>query len=301
MQSNEVAVRVIGELTFVPELWMDEMTATPFTSPDAFINLVDGAYVLIPADKDEADDQECYKHIPVKHGDILLFGQHRYFGLFTLTVHNDGKWSLDRDYPQEATHFAVPYSWETCADNVDELIQFEDLKSGSHDIIIYWWGDSRPFKFVVEGDTAKFVEVVDQPIAWYWEGKNGCTHFAMDGPNVQKFARELFSEPKPLFSAPQPAELLHAYPEKLTDNLRDALSMMMWNTGPIASLLRVGGADIPRKAELEQAHVLHWTTHLVLKHGDDWRKIGDEHLKSIRDAANAEAARLCGLAGHEVP
>jgi hypothetical protein len=161
MQSNEVVASALGELSFVPEQWMDEMTATPFPSPDAFINrLDDGTYVLIPADKHEADDQDSYKHIPVKHGDILLFGQHRYYGLFTLTIQDDGEWSVNREYPQDATHFAIPYSWESCADNVDELIQFEELKSGSHDIIIYWWGDSRPFEFVVDGDTAKFVEVV---------------------------------------------------------------------------------------------------------------------------------------------
>lgn len=137
--------------------------------------------------------------------------------------------------------------------------------------------------------------MADQPIAWYWEDKTGCFHIVMDRPDVQQMANEFFCEPKPLFAAPQPAELPHTYPEKLTDNLRDALSLMMWKTGPIAGALRIGGADIPRKAELEQAHVLHWATHLVLKHGDDWRKIGEEQLKSIRDAATAEAMRLCGF------
>ncbi|WP_222247017.1 hypothetical protein [Rhizobium leguminosarum] len=72
------------------------------------------------------------------------------------------------------------------------------------------------------------------------------------------------------------------FPRELTDDLRDVLSMMMWNTGPIAHALRAGGADIPTKAELEQAHVLHWLTLLVLEHHSVWREKGEEKLKEIR-------------------
>ncbi|WP_221971543.1 hypothetical protein [Rhizobium leguminosarum] len=77
------------------------------------------------------------------------------------------------------------------------------------------------------------------------------------------------------------------FPRELTDDLRDVLSMMMWNTGPIAHALRAGGADIPTKAELEQAHVLHWLTLLVLEHGSAWREKGEEKLKEIRATLTA--------------
>jgi len=77
------------------------------------------------------------------------------------------------------------------------------------------------------------------------------------------------------------------YPRELTDDLRDVLSLMMWNTGPIAHRLRAGGAAIPNKAEAEQAHVLHWLTTLVLEHGPAWRQKGDEHLQAIRDTSKS--------------
>jgi hypothetical protein len=85
-----------------------------------------------------------------------------------------------------------------------------------------------------------------------------------------------------------PADQVMAYPREATDDLRDVLSMMMWNTGPIAHVLRAGGADIPRKGELEQAHVLHWLTLLVLEHGSAWREKGEEEIKRIRAALSAE-------------
>lgn len=82
----------------------------------------------------------------------------------------------------------------------------------------------------------------------------------------------------------EPETKLMRYPRELTDELRDVLSMMMWNTGPIAHVLRAGGADIPAKGEFEQAHVLHWLTLLVLEHGTAWREKGEEEIERIRAA-----------------
>jgi hypothetical protein len=63
-----------------------------------------------------------------------------------------------------------------------------------------------------------------------------------------------------------------AYPAELTPALRDVLSLMVFHTGPMAELLRKRHAwDIPRKAEEEQAVVLHWLITLVLRYGDKWR------------------------------
>lgn len=78
------------------------------------------------------------------------------------------------------------------------------------------------------------------------------------------------------------------YPRELTDNLRDVLSMMMWNTGSIAHVLRAGGAEIPNKAEIEQAHVLHWLTLLALEHSDKWREEGEKRIQEIRAALDPE-------------
>lgn len=78
------------------------------------------------------------------------------------------------------------------------------------------------------------------------------------------------------------------YPRELTDDLRDVLSLMIWNTNRLANCLRDGGEDIPHKAEIEQAHVLHWLTLLVLEHGPEWRDKAEERLKEIRAAIKSK-------------
>jgi hypothetical protein len=62
------------------------------------------------------------------------------------------------------------------------------------------------------------------------------------------------------------------YPREVTPELLAVLCLPMWNTGPIATIMRAGGAMIPRKSELEQAHVLHWLVTVVLEHGEGWKK-----------------------------
>ncbi|WP_421440693.1 hypothetical protein [Agrobacterium tumefaciens] len=75
------------------------------------------------------------------------------------------------------------------------------------------------------------------------------------------------------------------FPETLSDDLRDALSTMLWTSGQIAACLRAGGDQIKTRAEDEQAHVLHWLISLALKHGPEWRSKASERIKAIRDAA----------------
>ena len=80
------------------------------------------------------------------------------------------------------------------------------------------------------------------------------------------------------------------YPETLTDDLRRALSTMLWNCGSIARLLRLYGEVIKERAEDEQAHVLHWLTVLVLRYGESWPGVADARLKAISERAKTEAA-----------
>ncbi|CAG2144527.1 hypothetical protein LMG31506_03025 [Cupriavidus yeoncheonensis] len=74
------------------------------------------------------------------------------------------------------------------------------------------------------------------------------------------------------------------YPVELTPALREVLSLMVWKSGQIAHVLRAGGADIPKKAEAEQAHVLHWLIQLALEHGVHWWEHAYASLKEIQDA-----------------
>lgn len=69
------------------------------------------------------------------------------------------------------------------------------------------------------------------------------------------------------------------YPNELTGDLKTVLSKMLWETGPLAEILRAGSDTIPHRAEDEQAHVLHWLIKLLLKHGEDYRTVAIEHLR----------------------
>jgi hypothetical protein len=71
------------------------------------------------------------------------------------------------------------------------------------------------------------------------------------------------------------------YPEELTPVLLNVLGLMNFQTCPLAEILRADGEDIPRKAEIEQARVLHWMIGLALKHGDKWREKVTERIERV--------------------
>lgn len=83
---------------------------------------------------------------------------------------------------------------------------------------------------------------------------------------------------------PPPQTHVRVYPQELTDDLRFILSMMMWTTGPMAHALRDGGQDIKRKAEEEQAEVMHWLIGLALEHGSEWRAKASDRIREIQAA-----------------
>lgn len=95
---------------------------------------------------------------------------------------------------------------------------------------------------------------------------------------------EAFFGPTP---APPPISNVLVFPRELTDDLRNILSMMMWNTGPIAHALRAGGVEIKTRAEDEQAHVMHWLITLALEHGSTWREKASDRIHEIRAALAA--------------
>ena len=81
------------------------------------------------------------------------------------------------------------------------------------------------------------------------------------------------------------------YPDKITPELKEVLSLMLWKTGEIAHILRAGGIDIPRKAEEEQCAVLHWLITLAIDYGDDWKqKFGDRMDAIMVKAKGGEAS-----------
>ncbi|QGZ56706.1 hypothetical protein [Paraburkholderia acidiphila] len=78
---------------------------------------------------------------------------------------------------------------------------------------------------------------------------------------------------------------LPAYPDELTPELREVLGWMCFQCISIAQAMRAAGIDVKKRAEDEQAHVLHWMVKLVLRHGADWRKAGTKDLEMWRDRA----------------
>lgn len=72
------------------------------------------------------------------------------------------------------------------------------------------------------------------------------------------------------------------------EHVKEILSWMCFQIKPYADMLRAEGLDIPRKAEAEQAAVLHWMLNLYLAHGSDWKKAGQEWIEK-HIAARADA------------
>lgn len=67
----------------------------------------------------------------------------------------------------------------------------------------------------------------------------------------------------------------------LNADLVDILGRPNFHCSPVAQCLRVGGAEIPRKSENEQAACIHWMLSLYLQHGEKWRTVAQDELKRI--------------------
>lgn len=75
------------------------------------------------------------------------------------------------------------------------------------------------------------------------------------------------------------------YPKQVTPALRDILGMMVFELSPIADAFRAAGHEINRRAEDEQAFVLHWLIGLALEHGDGWREKAADEIERLAAAA----------------
>ncbi|MEQ6351870.1 hypothetical protein [Ralstonia pseudosolanacearum] len=95
------------------------------------------------------------------------------------------------------------------------------------------------------------------------------------------------------------AELV--YPDELSDALRHVLGFPNFRCGPYAHLMRDAGADIQRKAEDEQAAVLHWLVKLVLDYGEKWVDAAAADLKVMREkiAASPTQQQEGGIGGDQ--
>ncbi|WP_186163401.1 hypothetical protein [Burkholderia gladioli] len=112
-----------------------------------------------------------------------------------------------------------------------------------------------------------------------------------DPRDVANFCMMLHHHGAPIGGAADAGEAVaRAYPDALTEDLRHVLGFPNFRCGPYAHLMRAAGADIQRKAEDEQAHVLHWLVKLVIDHGERWADVAQEELDAMRE-------KVAGLQG----
>lgn len=70
-------------------------------------------------------------------------------------------------------------------------------------------------------------------------------------------------------------------PADLTPPVRHVLSLMLWQTLPIANALRATGRHINRKTEDEQAAALYWLLGIALEHGENWEQAAARALHKL--------------------
>jgi len=79
------------------------------------------------------------------------------------------------------------------------------------------------------------------------------------------------------------------YPPSLSDDLAEVMGMPNFQCAPLAHGYRDAGlADIPRKAEAEQAFVIDKLVRLVIQHGVDWRVHAVADLDKVREVLQAK-------------
>jgi hypothetical protein len=69
----------------------------------------------------------------------------------------------------------------------------------------------------------------------------------------------------------------------LDPNVKQILGRPNFACAEIAEILRIGGDDIPRKAEAEQAAVIQFMLSVWEHHGDDWQSEGNKILKTVSE------------------
>lgn len=80
------------------------------------------------------------------------------------------------------------------------------------------------------------------------------------------------------------------YPTEMTPELERILGMPNFVCGPFARAFREGGADIPTKAEAEQAFVIHKLIGFYLEHGADYAEKFHDELAALEQKLKANAA-----------
>lgn len=114
-----------------------------------------------------------------------------------------------------------------------------------------------------------------QIVGWCWEQDR-----FIDGVGTPiGWLPMLAATPTPPASEQQRA--VFAIPD-MDEHLLQILGRPNFRCAHIAQVLRLDGAEIRRKAEDEQAVVIHWMLTLYLAHGAKWWEVATEEVKRIQ-------------------
>lgn len=90
--------------------------------------------------------------------------------------------------------------------------------------------------------------------------------------------------------ASEQQQAIFAIPD-MDEHLLQILGRPNFWCSPIASALRHGGAEIRRKAEDEQAVVIHWLLTLYLQHGAKWWEVATAEIERVRAAQSSTSSK----------
>lgn len=80
-------------------------------------------------------------------------------------------------------------------------------------------------------------------------------------------------------------------PDELNEDLAEILGRPNFTCGQLAHLMvKVGDAEIPLKAEAEQAAVIFKLLGFYAAHGADWKKAASDWIDDMIDRRQAQAA-----------
>lgn len=146
---------------WIPEPYYDEVVPEPKATPTAWIGSMDDGAPGLLGFYDEVPERM------LKDGDRVDFYETRSLGSATLTIAEDGSWSVDHEMPSGANLVCCPDtedSQETIAELVRVGMENADemwgggVEPGSEHFITYWyWSERTRFRF--DATSRSFVQV----------------------------------------------------------------------------------------------------------------------------------------------
>lgn len=148
-----------------PADWLDEVPPALGTSPEEFLKRnAAGVLQLFPLDGADEDPEDIAWMVhDLTPGEIITFYWTEKRGSRTVTIHEDGTWSLDEPFSADTNCFSDAYGLVD-VDSLDGVVQA--LKDDAHALpcevgIDGWvWSDGTHFRVeVLESGAARLIEV----------------------------------------------------------------------------------------------------------------------------------------------